>query len=59
MQKQSSIDKFGNQIEIEARGRHDSFVLPRAVPIIESMASLVLVDHYLRSKLDQMKIILQ
>ena len=54
MQKQSSIDKFGNQIEIEARGRHDSCVVPRAVPIIESMASLVLVDHYFRSRLNQL-----
>jgi chorismate synthase len=54
MHKQSSIDKFGDQVEIEAMGRHDSCVVPRAVPIIESMASLVLVDHYFRSRLNQL-----
>ena len=32
------------------KGRHDSCVLPRAVPIVEAMTALVLVDHYLRSK---------
>ena len=38
------------QTLINTKGRHDSCVLPRAVPIVEAMTALVLVDHYLRSK---------
>jgi chorismate synthase len=50
MQKQESIDVNGNKVELEAKGRHDACVVPRAVPIIESMMALTLVDAYLRSK---------
>ena len=50
MQKQESIDIGGKKVEIEGKGRHDSCVVPRAVPIVESMMALTLVDHYLRSK---------
>ena len=50
MQKQNSIDKEGNKIEIQGKGRHDACVVPRAVPIVESMMALTLVDHYLSSK---------
>ena len=50
MQKQESIDAEGNTVEIKGKGRHDSCVVPRAVPIVESMMALTLVDHYLRSK---------
>ena len=50
MQKQNSIDVDGNTVEIEGQGRHDTCVIPRAVPIVESMMALTLVDHYLRSK---------
>ena len=50
MQKQNSIDNEGNTIEIQGKGRHDACVVPRAVPIVESMMALTLVDHYLRSK---------
>lgn len=50
MQSQKSINIKGEEINIEAKGRHDPCVLPRAVPIVESMAALVLVDHLLRSK---------
>ena len=49
MQKQNTIDKNGNQIDIKGKGRHDACVVPRAVPIVESMLALTLVDHYLRS----------
>ena len=35
---------------LAAKGRHDPCVLPRAVPIVEAMASLVLCDHYLRQR---------
>jgi chorismate synthase len=50
MQKQESVNKSGDAIEVMGKGRHDPCVLPRAVPIVESMAALVLVDHYLKSK---------
>ena len=49
MQKQESIDVNGNKAEIEAKGRHDVCVVPRAVPIVESMLALTLSDYYLRS----------
>lgn len=52
MQKQDSIDRDGNTVDIEGKGRHDSCVVPRAVPIVESMMALTLVDYYLRSKLN-------
>lgn len=48
--KQMTIDKHGNQVELEACGRHDPCVLPRAVPIVDAMAALVIIDHYLRHK---------
>ncbi len=50
MQKQQSIDKNGNIITLEAKGRHDVCIVPRAVPIVEAMAALVIVDHWLRLK---------
>ena len=49
MQKQNTSDKNGNKIDIKGKGRHDACVVPRAVPIVESMLALTLVDHYLRS----------
>ncbi len=49
MKKQDTIDVYGNAIEIKGRGRHDACVVPRAVPIVESMLALTLLDHYLRS----------
>ena len=54
IKKQNTIDKKGNQIEIEGTGRHDSCVVPRAVPIVESMMALTLVDHFLRSKTNKL-----
>lgn len=48
--KQQTIDKELNSIELEAHGRHDPCVLPRAVPIVETMAALTLADLYLMSK---------
>ena len=47
MQKQMSIDSMGNEVEMQGRGRHDACVLPRAVPIVEAMAALVLIDKML------------
>jgi len=50
MQDQQSVDKEGNETTVSGKGRHDPCVVPRAVPIVEAMAALVLVDHYLRDK---------
>jgi len=51
MQKQQTIDKDGNIVEMHGRGRHDPCVVPRAIPIVEAMAALVLVDYYLINKM--------
>ncbi len=48
LQKQQTVDIHGNETELKARGRHDPCVLPRAVPVVEAMAALVLMDHYMR-----------
>jgi len=50
MKSQDSIDKNGNKIRIEGKGRHDACVVPRAVPIVESMAAITILDYYLRNK---------
>lgn len=50
MQDQQSVDRQGNEATVSGKGRHDPCVVPRAVPIVESMAALVLVDFYLRNK---------
>jgi chorismate synthase len=50
MQDQPSVDKQGNETVVSGKGRHDPCVVPRAVPIVESMAALVLADFYLRSR---------
>ena len=47
---QDSVDKFGQTTIITGKGRHDPCVVPRAVPIVESMAALVLADFMLRNK---------
>lgn len=48
LKPQSTVDVEGNETELVGRGRHDPCVLPRAVPIVEAMTALVLVDHWLR-----------
>jgi len=48
---QKTVDFEGNDTVLEAGGRHDPCVVPRAVPIVESMAALVLVDLALRQKM--------
>ncbi|MDP4643964.1 MAG: chorismate synthase [Opitutales bacterium] len=50
IQNQHTVDKDGNETELMGRGRHDPCVVPRAVPIVESMASLVLIDHWMRQQ---------
>jgi len=49
MSDQQSIDKDGNPVTIQGKGRHDVCVVPRAVPIVEAMTALVLADHLLRN----------
>jgi chorismate synthase len=50
MQDQATVDKDGNEAVVSGKGRHDPCVLPRAVPIVEAMAALVLVDFMLRAR---------
>jgi chorismate synthase len=50
MQAQQTIDSNSNVVEIKGKGRHDPCVVPRAVPIIEAMAALVLVDFFLLNR---------
>jgi len=49
-QAQQTVDLEGNPVELAAKGRHDPCVVPRAVPIIETMAALVLLDLALRQR---------
>jgi chorismate synthase len=54
LKEQHTVDKQNNEVTIEPKGRHDPCVLPRAVPIVEAMAALVLVDHFLLSKINSL-----
>ena len=47
---QETVDSAGNAVTLEAQGRHDPCVLPRAVPMVEAMMCLVLADHWLRQR---------
>lgn len=51
MKPQQTIDAEGNIITLEGKGRHDACVVPRAVPIVEAMAALVLADCFLMNKI--------
>lgn len=53
MTAQNSVDADGNPVILEGKGRHDPCVVPRAVPIVEALAALVLVDHLLLTKVYQ------
>lgn len=48
LQLQKTVDLKGTETELMGRGRHDPCVVPRAVPIVEAMAALVLIDHWMR-----------
>ncbi len=50
MHAQPTVSRAGEDTELKGRGRHDACVLPRAVPMVESMAILVVVDHLLRQR---------
>lgn len=51
LKEQSTVDTESKEVVIKPKGRHDPCVLPRAVPIVEAMAALVLADHYLLQQL--------
>lgn len=51
MKTQQTIDSHGNTVEMQGKGRHDPCVVPRAVPIVEAMAALVIADFYLINKM--------
>lgn len=50
LMQQDTIDRYGNNTTLTAQGRHDPCVLPRAVPIVEAMAAITILDYYLISK---------
>lgn len=54
MQDQESVDRDGRPVTVSGKGRHDPCVVPRAVPIVESMAALVLADFLLQAKTSKM-----
>ena len=50
LMEQHTVNSEGEDTTLKARGRHDPCVLPRAVPIVESMAAITILDYYLISK---------
>ncbi len=50
LMEQTTVDRDGNETTLRARGRHDPCVLPRAVPVVEAMAALTILDYYLLLK---------
>ena len=50
LRPQPTVDKEGNDTVLEVKGRHDPCVLPRAVPVVEAMAAMVVLDAYLMNK---------
>jgi chorismate synthase len=50
MQAQQTLNYKGEAVTVEGRGRHDPCVVPRAVPIVETMAALVLLDYWLMAQ---------
>lgn len=54
MQQQDTINTQGQEVQMQGKGRHDPCVVPRAVPIVEAMAALVLVDFWLLNKLSKL-----
>ena len=54
LMKQNTVNIRGEEVDLKARGRHDACVLPRAVPIVEAMAAMVVLDSYLLSRKDRL-----
>ena len=55
MREQETVNEAGDAVKILGKGRHDPCVVPRAVPIVEAMAALVLADHFLRFRVSRIK----
>ena len=55
MRDQDSVDKHGNEVTVSGKGRHDPCVVPRAVPIVEAMAALTILDFYLIQQATHLK----
>ncbi|HBL77447.1 MAG: chorismate synthase [Bacteroidetes bacterium GWF2_42_66] len=53
LKEQQTVDKSSNEVTINPKGRHDPCVLPRAVPIVEAMAAMVLADHFLLNRINK------
>lgn len=53
IQDQASVDSDGNEVIVKGKGRHDPCVLPRAVPIVEAMTAIVIMDAFLGHRLDR------
>ena len=54
MREVPTIDRDGNPVTLTPRGRHDAYVLPRALPIVEAMAALVILDNHLIKKTNEL-----
>ncbi|HSP12313.1 MAG TPA: chorismate synthase, partial [Salegentibacter sp.] len=54
MQNQETINAEGETVEMQGKGRHDPCVVPRAVPIVEAMAALVIADFWLQNKISKL-----
>lgn len=54
IQKQQTVNKVGEVVDFKGEGRHDPCVVPRAVPIVDGMTAMVILDHYLRAKATQL-----
>ena len=50
LRDQATVDINGNEVILKPKGRHDPCVVPRAVPLVDSMINIVLVDHLLRQR---------
>ena len=50
MKSQKTIDSNNNEVEMKGKGRHDPCVVPRAVPIVEAMSAIVILDYLLLNK---------
>jgi chorismate synthase len=55
MQDQESVNREGREVTVSGKGRHDPCVVPRAVPIVESMAALVIADFWLQARSARLK----
>ena len=53
IKNQQTVSKEGENVDFTGEGRHDPCVVPRAVPVVDAMAALVILDHYLRAKVSQ------